>query len=486
MSLGWEYRGITAVGTVLLALAAGTVATVLTGESTLADTEAVVPTVALIGGIVGVALVPLYTSRPRSVPTLIGRTGRQVSIACLVLVSLGAAGVAAAPDVSTMLVAGGLLAPALPLWYGICRRRVGPQRVLVVGDQPALLKSTIQSLPVAPLGFLSPVLSEPAIRMTDLEEMIATEAPSDAEQTIVTDGGVPTDGRIGEIDGVARIDGLSRLEHVLRERDVDTVALAFSQGDRQECFGVLRACHERGVDALVHESLEEQVLQGERVGDALVRVDLEPWPWYSRAAKRAFDVAFATVALLVAAPLLLVIAVTVRLDSSGPILYGQTRTAKLGGTFPVWKFRSMLPESEDANPGNADGQVTRVGRVLRKTHLDEIPQLLSILAGEMSVVGPRAVWTEEEQLLQREVESWSKRWTVTPGLTGLAQIRSVDSTDGRAKLRCDLEYIHRQSVWVDVKIIATQIWQVTIDVLRLIADRYAKRDFDSPPTERAD
>ncbi|TYL39309.1 exopolysaccharide biosynthesis polyprenyl glycosylphosphotransferase [Natronococcus pandeyae] len=486
MSLGWEYRGITAVGTVLLALAAGTVATVLTGESTFTNTEAVVPTVALIGGVIGVALVPLYTSRPRSVPTLIGRTGRQVAIACLVLVSLGPAGVAAAPDVPTMLVAGGLLAPALPVWYGVCRRRVRPQRVLVVGDQPALLKSTIQSLPVEPLGFLSPVLSEPAIRMTDLEEMISTETPGDTEQTVVTDGGVPTGGRIDEIDGVARIDGLSRLEHVLRERDIDTVALAFSQGDRQEYFGVLRTCHELGVDALVHESLEDQVLQGERVGDALVRVNLEPWPWYSRAAKRAFDVAFATVALLVAAPLLLVIAVTIRLDSPGPILYGQTRTAKLGGTFPVWKFRSMHPESEDANPGNADGQITRVGRVLRKTHLDEIPQLLSILSGKMSVVGPRAVWTDEEQLLQREVESWSKRWTVTPGLTGLAQIRNIDSTNGHAKLKCDLEHIRRQSLWFDLKIIITQLGQVLIDVVRLITERVSTDDVDSQSTERAD
>ena len=107
--------------------------------------------------------------------------------------------------------------------------------------------------------------------------------------------------------------------------------------------------------------------------------------------------------------------------------------------------------------------------MLRRTHLDEIPQLWSILVGEMSVVGPRAAWTEEEEtVLEREAEAWRKRWFVKPGLTGLAQINDAKSTDPEAKLRYDLRYIREQSFWFDLKIVVRQVWKVLVDSKRTI------------------
>ncbi|WP_446685209.1 sugar transferase [Haladaptatus pallidirubidus] len=163
----------------------------------------------------------------------------------------------------------------------------------------------------------------------------------------------------------------------------------------------------------------------------------------------------------------------IKLDSPGPVFYSQVRTAELGGTFQVYKFRTMLPDSESAKPeeDKTNDRITRVGRVLRKTHLDEIPQLWTILTGGMSVVGPRATWTEEERHLEAEVETWRKRWFVKPGLTGLAQIHEINSTDPKTKLRYDLEYIRRQSFWFDIKIVTRQVWHVVEDTVSMLTKR---------------
>ena len=133
----------------------------------------------------------------------------------------------------------------------------------------------------------------------------------------------------------------------------------------------------------------------------------------------------------------------------------------------------MVPEGESAAPvdDDANDRITRVGRVLRKTHMDEIPQLWSILVGDMSVVGPRAAWTEEELVLEQETEAWRKRWFVKPGLTGLAQINDAKSTDPDAKLRYDIQYIREQSFWGDVMIVIRQLWKVGIDVGRMVRER---------------
>ncbi|ELY42669.1 sugar transferase [Natronorubrum bangense] len=424
--------------------------------------------VVLVGAIMGAALTPLYPPRPRSVLTVLRQTGVQVGIGCLGLLSLGAVGVEAVPSPAAVVAIGAGLVIVLPVWFWMCRRRREPHRVVVVGDDPSLLESTIKSLPVTALGFLSPALvtEDEGVVLSGPAEVSEPPVADEGERTVATDGGI-----VESLAGVDRLSGLSRLGHVLRERDVDTVALAFRQADREECFGVLRVCHEYGVDVLAHDSVEDKVLAGASVGDGLVEVDLEPWPWYSRLAKRVFDLAFATVGLLVLTPLIVVISVAIKLDSPGPVFYGQRRTAELGATFPVWKFRSMLPESEDARPGDADDRITRVGRVLRKTHMDEIPQLITILVGDMSVVGPRAAWTDEEKMLMAEVNGWPQRWAITPGLTGLAQIRGIDSTDGQGKLECDLEYIQRQSLLFDLRVVLTQIWFVIRDVGELVSGK---------------
>jgi len=133
----------------------------------------------------------------------------------------------------------------------------------------------------------------------------------------------------------------------------------------------------------------------------------------------------------------------------------------------------MTPEGESATPVDDDenDRITRVGQFIRQTHLDEVPQLWSILRGDMSVVGPRAVWTEEEHLLEDETEMWRKRWFVKPGLTGLAQINDASSVDPETKLRYDLQYVREQSFAYDLKIVSRQLWKVGVDVCKAVVGR---------------
>ncbi|WP_245549649.1 sugar transferase [Natronococcus occultus] len=408
---------------------------------------------------------------------MLRQTGRQVGLACLVLIGLAVVGVPGVPPVATILVAGGFLVFVLPGWYRLCRRRTRSRRVLVVGDEPRLLESVLRSVPTTPVGFLSPVLSDHS-GDTPLSAQSEPPSPADDESVVATDGGRSAFGRQAPDRRIERLGGLAQLERVLRTRDVDTVALAFSTADRETCFSALRTCRDHGVEVLAHESLSTRVRGDERVGDSLIRVDLEPWPWYSRAIKRAFDVVFAAVGLVVLAPLLLGIAVAIKLDSPGPVLYRQTRTSVFGEPFTLVKFRSMVTDAEAdgiqlsrEDAGEVDPRVTDIGHWLRKTHLDEIPQLLSILSGAMSVVGPRPERPAIDRELTADGLEWPKRWFVKPGLTGLAQINDVTGFEPETKLAYDLEYVRRRSLWFDIKLVCRQLWLVVADVTPLALQR---------------
>ncbi len=209
----------------------------------------------------------------------------------------------------------------------------------------------------------------------------------------------------------------------------------------------------------------------DRGGDVLVDVAIEPWDVQDYMIKRIFDLVFAVCGLTITAPITAVIAVAIKLDDGGSILYRQERTAAFGETFAVYKFRSMEegaeadigPTISDEDEGGVDPRVTRVGRMLRPTHLDEIPQLWSILIGDMSVVGPRPERPELETEMNDDGFDWQKRWFIKPGLTGLAQINDVTGKEPEEKLRYDLEYIRRQSFFFDLKMMLRQIYKVMID-----------------------
>jgi lipopolysaccharide/colanic/teichoic acid biosynthesis glycosyltransferase/glycosyltransferase involved in cell wall biosynthesis len=186
-------------------------------------------------------------------------------------------------------------------------------------------------------------------------------------------------------------------------------------------------------------------------------------------AKRVLDVLLAGLGLLAASPLMLAIAAAVKLGDGGPVFYRQPRVGRGGRRFDSWKFRSMIRES-DARFGPrqaaaADPRVTAVGRVLRATAMDELPQLWSILRGDMSFVGPRALMPEEievsgsgEPVPIETIPGYAARHRVVPGLTGLAQIYADRDVPRRQKFRYDVLYIRRRGFWLDVRLILLSFW----------------------------
>ena len=181
---------------------------------------------------------------------------------------------------------------------------------------------------------------------------------------------------------------------------------------------------------------------------------------YTRFAKRTFDIACASVLLVLAAPFMLVIAGLVRL-TPGPVIYRQTRVGEGGKHFKMFKFRTMREDAEEpGRPAFAeedDPRVTGVGRFLRRTHLDELPQLWDVLKGDMSIVGPRPERPEFIPTLEEAVPFFTRRLLVKPGITGWAQLRRdyASDTDGAAdKLSYDLWYLRHRNLLVDLAICA--------------------------------
>lgn len=188
------------------------------------------------------------------------------------------------------------------------------------------------------------------------------------------------------------------------------------------------------------------------------------------AIKRALDVTISAAALLLVAPLLVFIAVAIRLDSPGPVLFGQLRVGVGGRPFRMWKFRTMIPEAEQLKPALAalnesgdprlfkiayDPRVTRFGRWLRRTSLDELPQLLNVIRGEMSLVGPRPFFPGD--VVHYEPHHM-ERLTVLPGITGLWQISGrSDVRDFETVVSLDREYIRRWSLRLDLEILLKTI-----------------------------
>jgi len=188
--------------------------------------------------------------------------------------------------------------------------------------------------------------------------------------------------------------------------------------------------------------------------------------------KRPLDLLLGTIALLVALPLILCLAAVVLLDSAGPAFFGQDRVGYEGRRFRMWKLRTMYPGNDqtvhqgaaaDWFAGRADGdryksladpRITRVGRLLRRTNLDELPQLLNVVLGDMSLVGPRPAIPYE---LAHYRPSYFQRLNVPPGITGLWQVTRRDLLSAGEMMDLDLRYVRDASPWLDLKVLAMTV-----------------------------
>jgi putative colanic acid biosynthesis UDP-glucose lipid carrier transferase len=264
---------------------------------------------------------------------------------------------------------------------------------------------------------------------------------------------------IGELDDLARL---------VRDLGISEIYLAADWGQAELLTAVTNAV--RGLDVEVQLCLDTQVWQRpllgwrSRAGVPMLGVWRRPFSYWERVGKAVEDRVGALLLLLAVAPLLLLIAVLIKVNSRGPVLFRQERVGYEGERFQVFKFRTMqVAQSEKdrravTQATRDDPRVTAVGRFLRRTSLDELPQLLNVLTGEMSLVGPRPHALAHEDGFARLASEYFSRHRVKPGITGWAQIQGFrgeidDPEKIRRRVEADLYYIDNWSLYLDLKIL---------------------------------
>ncbi|MBP1987790.1 sugar transferase [Halolamina salifodinae] len=398
------------------------------------------------------ALIPMYKPRPRRILDTVLLTQKRVLVSGLALATLGFFQWSHRLPRATLVMFTGVLIVVLPPWFVAIRRppNESQNRTILMGDDVSQMRSIRGSIDGELVGYLCPTAALPV------------EDP----RQVIADGGT-----VDGLEDLNYLGGLSRVEDALVNQDVDTAVLAFKDTDRGEFFGILDACYEHGVATKVHRDYADSLLTADTEVGPLVNVQVEPWDWQDYVLKRGFDLLFAGTALLALSPVILCIVAAIKLEGEGPVLFSQKRTYLFGETFTVYKFRTLKPKKGgEVGTTIEEDRHTPLGQFLRTTHLDEIPQLWSILVGDMSVVGPRPAQTELEGEFETAEPKWRQRWFVKPGLTGLAQINDMMSTEPAEKFRYDLQYIRNQSLWLDVKIVIRQVFKVFIDVAGLFSD----------------
>jgi Undecaprenyl-phosphate glucose phosphotransferase len=290
------------------------------------------------------------------------------------------------------------------------------------------------------------------------------------------DTGIQVVGVVGDtkeaVAGAAWLGSYADLGAVLAARPVDQVILALAHEDAGRLPGLLEAIGDEPVTIhVVPDLFRFTSLRGgieEFEGVPFVHLRESPLHGWNAVAKRAFDVVFSAGILVALAPLLLLLAAAVRLTSRGPVLYRQERMGLDGQRFAMLKFRTMKIDAEAASgpvwAQEGDARRTRIGTFLRRFSLDELPQFVNVLRGEMSVVGPRPERPVFVERFRQTVPGYMLRHKVKSGLTGWAQINGLrGNTSLEKRIEFDLQYIERWSFWLDLKIIALTVVRVLVD-----------------------
>ncbi|MGA9351524.1 MAG: sugar transferase [Anaerolineae bacterium] len=271
------------------------------------------------------------------------------------------------------------------------------------------------------------------------------------------------------IEGVLVIGSRRDLFSLVREKDVSEIVLAVTHTLHGELIRAIMDCQEQGIQITLMPLLYEQItgrVPVEHVGDdwsIVLPLDHAAiggfWPFF----KRTMDILISGIGLIILAPLFPIMALAIYIDSPGPIFYTQERVGKGGRIFRLFKFRSMVVGAEEGGAVWAeknDPRVTRVGRFLRRTMIDELPQFINVLRSEMSIVGPRPERPEFVAELEERIPFYKVRHSVKPGMAGWGLVRYgyADSIeDALEKVQYDLYYIKHQSIYLDLLILAKTI-----------------------------
>jgi sugar transferase (PEP-CTERM system associated) len=368
------------------------------------------------------------------------------------------------------LLAAGLLLPLRGIFYTVIKIRALSERVLILGT-----------------GSLAQKIAE------------EVEATSPLSYSIVgfVDGG--DDGGAVPARGVSSssyqvLGTLSHLEKIIEELRPDRIIVALTERrGRMPVRDLLNArmagvpvedgieVHERFTGKLAIESLTPSFLIFSR--------DFKKSK-FQMALQRAVSLAIAAVGLILTAPLMVFIAIAIKLDSEGPVFFVQDRAGFEGRTFRLVKFRTMHPasaeETESVWSRDVKSRVTRVGKWLRRLALDELPQFVNILRGDMDLVGPRPEMVSNVKTMTEQIPYYSLRMAVRPGITGWAQIKhgySVSQDDVTEKMRYDLYYVKHMSLWFDARILIDTVKIILFSRGSDVKDHAETKPYETPATE---
>lgn len=280
-------------------------------------------------------------------------------------------------------------------------------------------------------------------------------------------------------DARPRLGYVGSLADLLDRQAVDEVVFAGTNARPDVMKDAVAACDERGVDVLlslpstVPTTGTMQIANVSGFDYPLLNLRRTPTGEAQLAVKRTMDIVGASVLFLLTWPIMIAAAIAIRLESNGPVFFKQVRAGRSGRKFSMLKFRSMVTDAEQikaklAHLNEMDGpvfkiqhdpRITRVGRFIRKTSIDELPQMFNILLGDMSMVGPRPPLPSEVE----QYEPWQRRrLSVKPGLTGLWQVSGRNQIDFEEWMQLDLQYIDTWSLWLDVKILLRTVPAVVL------------------------
>ncbi len=274
----------------------------------------------------------------------------------------------------------------------------------------------------------------------------------------------------GEYKGVRVLGSMGEINEIIAKNDVKEVIFALESSEHEKLIDLIGRVNENVNFKIVpdlYDAISGLARTNQIYGFPLIEIMPEVMKPWEKVAKRLMDIVVSLVILVVGLPLWILIAILIKIDSPGPVIYKQKRVGKDDKIFTLYKFRSMFKDAEKmTGPVWAvknDPRVTRVGRIIRKLHLDEVPQFINVLKGDMSLIGPRPERPEFVEKLSSQIPLYKRRLRVKPGITGWAQIKyKYDETieDVKMKLKYDLFYIENMSLRMDLKIIIYTILHI--------------------------
>jgi exopolysaccharide biosynthesis polyprenyl glycosylphosphotransferase len=273
------------------------------------------------------------------------------------------------------------------------------------------------------------------------------------------------------IDNIEVLGMVDHLEEIVDEYEIKEVVIAIEDNSQQIMLDIIAGAMNRNVGLKIvpdlYEILSGQARTIQLYGFPLIDINPQLLSEWERTAKRIIDVVVSFFILIFTSPVLLAVAAAIKIDSKGPVFFSQERCGLDGEEFKMIKFRSMYQDAEKKTgpvwSQKDDPRITKVGRFIRKVRLDEIPQMINVLKGEMSLVGPRPERPYFVEKLSKEIPYYKRRLKVRPGITGWAQVKhKYDETieDVKTKLKYDLFYIENISLRTDMKILFRTVFVV--------------------------